>query len=99
MPLVEPWPDSRYYLLVGRQSDAPRCGVWPVHIHQALPELPIPLALPDPDASLALQPLFETIYERSRYARRIDGTKSLDPPLLREQAEWLRGLTRIARDS
>ncbi len=89
MPMVEPWPDSPYYLLVGRQSDVPHCRVWPVHVHHALPEIPVPLASPDPDVPLALQPLIETIYERSRYARRIDYTKLLDPPLPPEQVAWL----------
>jgi Protein of unknown function (DUF4058) len=89
MPMVEPWPNSPYYVLVGRQSDAPYCRVWPVHVHQALPDIPVPLASPDPDAPLALQPLIETIYERSRYARRIDYTKPLDPPLAPEQAAWI----------
>ncbi len=92
MPMVEPWPNSPYYLLVGRQSDVPRCRVWPVHFHQALPEIPVPLASPDPDVPLALQHLIETVYERSRYARRIDYAKPLDPPLRPEQAAGLQGI-------
>ena len=39
---------------------------------------------------LALQPLIEAVYQRSRYARRIDYSKPLDPPLTPEQAAWLR---------
>jgi len=89
MPMVEPWPNSPYYLLVGRQSDVPHCRVWPVHVHLALPEIPIPLASPDPDVPLPLQPLIETIYARSRYARRIDYTRLLNPALAPEQAVWL----------
>jgi hypothetical protein len=89
LPMVEPWPNCPYYLLVGRQSRVPYCRVWPAHFHQALPEIPVPLASPDPDVPLALQPLIEAVYERSRYARRIDYTKPLDPPLTPEQAAWL----------
>jgi hypothetical protein len=89
MPMIEPCPDSLYYVLVGRQSDVPDCRVSPVHLDERLPPIPVPLASPDPDVSLALQPLFESIYERSRYARRIDYTKPLDPPLPPEQAAWL----------
>jgi hypothetical protein len=80
-PLVEPWPDIPYYLLVGRQSRVPYCRVWPVHFHQVLPEIPVPVASPDPDVPLALQPLIEAVYQRSRYARRIDSTKPLNPLL------------------
>jgi hypothetical protein len=94
MPMVEPWPNSPYYLLVGRQSRVPYCRVWPVHFQQALPEIPVPLASPDPDVPLALQPLIEAVYERSRYARRIDYAKPLDPPLTPEQAAWLQGRLR-----
>jgi hypothetical protein len=89
LPMVEPWPNSAYYFLVGRQSSVPYCRVWPVHCHQALPEIPVPLASPDPDVPLALGPLIEAVYERSRYARRIDYNKLLHPPLSPEQAGCL----------
>jgi Protein of unknown function (DUF4058) len=91
LPMVEPWPNSAYYFLVGRQSRVPYCRVWPVHCHHALPEIPVPLASPDPDVPLALGPLIEAVYERSRYARRIDYTRPLHPPLTPEQAAWLPG--------
>src|SRR4029077_9823465 len=48
MPMVEPWPNSPYYLLVGRRSRVPYCRVSPVHFRQPLPEIPVPLASPDP---------------------------------------------------
>src|SRR5262249_60213888 len=70
MPMVEPWPKSPYYLLVGRQSRAPYCRVWPVHFREPLPEIPVPLARPDPDLTLALQPLIEAVYDRSPSAHR-----------------------------
>jgi len=81
MPMVERWPDGPYYVLVGRQSNVPYCRVWAIQLHQTLPDIPVPLASPDPDVPLVLQSLFETVYERSRYSRRIDYTKCLEPPL------------------
>jgi hypothetical protein len=96
MPMAEPWPTSPYYLLVGRQNRVPYCRVWPVHFHQPLPEIPVPLANPDPDLPLALGPLIEAVYERSRYARRIDYSKPLAPPLTPEQTAWLQGQLRGA---
>lgn len=89
MPMVEPWPKSPYYLLVGRQSRVPHCRVWPVHLRKALPEIPVPLASPDPDCPLRLQPMIDAVYERSRYARRIDYKKPLTPPLGSEESDWL----------
>ena len=89
MPMVEPWPDSPYYLLVGRQSRVPYCKVWPVHFRRPLPEVPVPLARPDPDVPLVLQPMIEAVYERSRYARRLDYTRPLTVPLPAADAAWL----------
>jgi hypothetical protein len=96
MPMVEPWPDSPYYLLVGRESRAPYCRVWPARFDEPLPVVPVPLAAPDPDLPLALQPMIEAVYERSRYARRLDYTKPLTPPLSPEEAAWLAGRLRTA---
>ena len=81
MPMVDPWPNSPYTLLVCRQSRAPYCTVWPAHFQRPLPPLPVPLASPDPDVPLALQPMIEAIYARARYARSIDYAKPLAPPL------------------
>jgi hypothetical protein len=89
MPMIEPWPNSPYYLLVGRQSRVPYCQVQPVHFRQPLPEILVPLASPDPDIPLLLQPLIEAVYERSRYGRRIDYVRPLSPPLGAADAAWL----------
>lgn len=93
MPMVEPWPKSPYYVLIARDSEAPYCRVWPAHFHHPLPEVPVPLASPDADIPLALQPMIEAVYERSRYARRLDYQKALNPLLSPEEsaglADWL----------
>jgi hypothetical protein len=89
MPMVGPWPEGPYYLLVGRESRAPHCRVWPAFFDRPLREIPVPLARPDKDIPLALQPMIEAVYERSRYGRRLDYTKPLDPPLTPEQTAWL----------
>ena len=87
--MAQPWPDSPYYLLVLRKVDAPHCKVNRAHFRQPLPVLPIPLAPPDADVPLALQPLVESVYERSRYAREIDYQQPLRPPLPAEDIAWL----------
>jgi hypothetical protein len=89
MPMVEPWPKSPYYLLVGREDHAPYCRVWPVYFNQPLPEIPVPLASPDRDVPLALQPMIEAVYERSRYGRRLQYDKPLTTLLSPEDAAWL----------
>jgi hypothetical protein len=89
MPMAGRWPDSPYYLLVCRKQEAPRCTVWPAHFLRPLPPLSIPLAAPDPDITLALQPLVEAVYARSHYDRDIDYRRPLHPPLCPVDAAWL----------
>jgi hypothetical protein len=89
MPMAGPWPASPYYLLVCRQSEAPRCTVWPAQFLRPLPPVPIPLAPPDPDITLSLQPLAEAVYARSHYHRDIDYRRPLQPPLNPAAAAWL----------
>jgi hypothetical protein len=89
MPMVESWPDSPYYLLVGREDHVPYCRVWPVQFNQPLPDISVPLARPDPDLSLALQPMIDAIYERSRYALRLDYNRPPAIALSPEENAWL----------
>lgn len=96
MPMVSPWPDSPYYLLVHRKKQSSRCSVWPVTFTAPLPPLPIPLTPPDEDVILELQPLIAEIYSRSRYERDIDYRGPLTPPFTSSAREWLeRRLDRV----
>jgi hypothetical protein len=81
MPMLDPWPNSPYTILVSRAKKYGLCRVWPVYSQLPAPSVPIPLAKPDPDILLDLQPMIDSIYQRSRYERSIDYRKPLDPPL------------------
>jgi len=96
MPMWDEWPASPYYLLVARKQRSPECQVWPAHFVLPLPEIPVPLAAPDPDLSLPLLPLIDAIYERSRYERDIDYHRPCVPPLSRSDAEWLAARSRAS---
>jgi hypothetical protein len=89
LPMLDPWPNCPYTLLVCRKSRAPYCKVWPAHFQRPLPPIPVPLASPDPDVTLSLQPMIEAIYARGRYSRSIDYSKVLTPPLTAEEQIWL----------
>ena len=52
------------------------------------------LGSPRHSISLALQPMIEAVYERSRYGRRLDYHKPLTPPLSPEETTWLTGRLR-----
>ena len=89
MPILDPWPDSPYMLLVARAKDH-LCRVWPAHYRGPLPRIPVPLARPDPDIPLEVQPMIDEIYQRFRYMRSIDYGKPLTPPLDAAEAGWLK---------
>jgi len=89
MPMLDPWPNSPYTLMVARARKPQLCKVWPAHFQRPLPRIPVPLLKPDPDLQLGLQPLLDAIYQRSRYGRSIDYTRPLNPPLAAEESAWL----------
>jgi hypothetical protein len=89
LPMQGPWPESPYTLLVARARQQFRCEVWPAYFHLPVPAIPIPLAAPDADVPLALQPLLEGIYTRLRYGESIDYGKPLAPPATSAEKGWL----------
>ena len=90
MPMLDPWPDSPYTLMVSRARKPRTCQVWEGHFQRPLPPVPIPLTKPDPDLELNVQPLLDTIYRRFRYEQTINYSKELTPPLSPEEAAWWR---------
>ena len=90
MPMLDPWPDSPYTLLVARAKKYALCQVWPVYFQIPSPSIPVPLAKPDPDIPLDLQPMIDAIYQRSRYERSIDYSRPLTPPLHAAETGWLK---------
>jgi hypothetical protein len=96
IPRLDPWPDSPYTLLVARAS-AQLCRVWQAHYLRPLPPIPVPLSKPDHDITVDLQPMIAAIYQRFRYARSIDYSKPLNPPLDPAEALWLEKQLRKSR--
>lgn len=99
MPMRTAWPASPYTLLVSRQEFAPSCKVWPAYFQRPLPAIPVPLAPPDPDVRLDLQPLLAAVYARSQYDRRLDYARSLQPPLSEEESAWLSERLRVRSET
>ena len=94
MTMMDEWPLSPYYLLVCRKEKAPLCTVWPAFYTRPLPDIPVPLAPPDPDCQLSLQGMIATIYQRSRYELDIDYREPCRPLLEKDGDEWLRSRLR-----
>jgi len=90
MPMMTPWPDSPYTLLVSSAFKAPYCRVWKGYFQRRLPAIPVPLRYPEPGLTLDLQPLVDGIYSLGRYNERIDYTRPLKPALSRADAALVR---------
>jgi hypothetical protein len=90
MPMLDPWPDSPYTILVARAKNPEICKVWPAHYRWPVPPIPVPLAKPDPDLSLDLQPIIADIYQRFRYEQSIDYSRPLNPGLSPKEAAWVK---------
>jgi hypothetical protein len=94
-PMLDPWPNSPYTLLVARSTSlSHRCDVWRASFQRPLPEIFVPLAESDADIPLRLQPMIEAIYKRSRYGGSIDYKKPLKPPLRGAEAAWVKAQIR-----
>ncbi len=63
-PMLDPWPESPYTVLVARAKKYDLCQVWPVYFQIPSPAVPVPLARPDPDIILNLQAMIDSIYRR-----------------------------------
>jgi hypothetical protein len=91
--VAEPPLDAEYVLVVNRATeDEGRISeIWPIALSDALAILPIPLLPPDPDAPLDLGLVLRNVHQRAGYEWRIDYTRPVPPPELREaMAAWLR---------
>ncbi len=84
-------PVCAYSVAVSRVEERPDAGFWPIGLRDRLPEIPIPLRTPHPDARLDLQALLNRIYDAAGYAYYIhEGSPA--PPLSPEEAAWARPL-------
>ena len=81
----------------GRPGGGPLCRVWRAYYQRPLPVAPVPLAKPDSDIPLDLQPMIDDIYQRFRYPRSIDYGKPLKPPLAAAETTWLKQQLRTRR--
>lgn len=88
--LAEVLPDAPYFIILSRAERRPVAEVWPLHLQEAIPLLPVPLLPPDPDVPIDLGRALATIYDRSGYDLRIDYTQPPPSPALSApDAAWL----------
>jgi hypothetical protein len=89
LPLGEPAPRrSDYHVLVGRAASAPRVELWLFGLRDPLPTVPVPLDPGRGDAELSLSDCFRRAFDEGPYARVLDYTRPVSPPLSETDAAW-----------
>lgn len=84
-----PLPQGDYLAYLTRAERRVDCQVYAWSIRDRLPTLPVPLRVPDPDIHVDLQAVFDTTFQRGRYARSLNYAREL-PGLSAETQAWVR---------
>ena len=92
LPTVEPLPAGEFCAFICRGDRRPRVEVYAWSLHGRLPTIPVPLKKPDSDATLDLQAIFTSVYNRAGYDYALDYDAPLDPPLSATDRTWPRDL-------
>lgn len=90
MPMGDPLPQGDYYAIISRSYRRPYCEVYSWTLKDKMPTIPIPLLRGDPDVTLDLQEVFNTVYERAGYDYSLDYDREVEPPLKLEDAKWVK---------
>ena len=93
-PMVEPYPEGCYFVIVSRSNQRPRSDVWSISLDAQLPMIPIPLLPKDLDVPLELQDAFTRAYDLGSFKQIIRYQKPPDRPLTEEQNTWTNDLLR-----
>ena len=88
MPMAPPPVGAHYRILVSRSYERPKAHLYAFTVRQPIPDFPVPLDRGDPEPVVRLGTLLAGLYERSRFAIRIDYSKPPIPPLDEEDAQW-----------
>lgn len=90
-------PPAHYYVYLSRVQRRPNTQVWPVHLRQPLPVVPVPLLPPDADVPLDLQAAVNACFALVGYERLLDYAGPPPPPdLSEEDAAWVNETLRAA---
>lgn len=86
-------PPGDYYAIVSPGFRRPRADVFAWTIRDRLPTIPIPLKKGEPAASVDLQQVFTTVYDRARYQLSLKYSAELVTPLGDADQTWFKGLS------
>jgi hypothetical protein len=76
--------------MLSRADRRPKVSVWPIHLHDRLPIVPVPLLEPDSDSALDLGSAVAAVYERGGYGVILDyRLPPPPPPFAKAEAQWI----------
>lgn len=98
-----PWEDAvsqvgdfDYHVCCRRFDRLDQFFVYPIRLEDALPVIAIPLLPGDADVPLALQPLFDQVYDAGAFPLLVDYRAAVPPPpLSADKKKWIK--KRLAR--
>ena len=88
-------PPGDYYAVISRGDRRPKTDVFAWTIRQPLPEIPIPLKKGEPEASVDLQNVFTTVYDRARYQLSLNYGAGTGTPFSEADAQWIKQVTKV----
>jgi hypothetical protein len=88
-----------HYAFVTRQESPSSVEVYRWGLRDSMPTVPVPLASGDDDASLPLQELFTTVYDRAGYDYSLAYEAALKPRLGEADSKWVRETLESVRSS
>ena len=80
---------STYRVVVRTAGPEGEPYLFPIHLRDALPDVPIPLRAADQPATLSLGNVVATVYEDGRYGTRLDYRRPLRPAMDAGDAAWV----------
>ena len=84
---------TAYRILISRSYQRPAADLYGVSLQQQLPSFPVPLKLAQKEPLVPLQEVFNGVYERGRYATRLDYHQPVPLPALSQVDEqWVEAL-------
>ncbi len=96
LPVIESLPDHDYCCIVSRWYQRPQASLYAWSVQQTLPTIAIPLKRGDDDASLPLQTVLDTVYDRAGYDLSVDYGAELKPTASAETTAWIQKRVRDA---
>jgi uncharacterized protein DUF4058 len=85
-------PQTDYYALVCRATEAPKAGLWPFSVRERIPPLHVPLLPNDVSPTVDMKPCLDRAYDECQFTKVLDYSEPPVPPLREPDATWSREL-------